>query len=166
MPIRRFHCHSLIVVISILVFYGGCRDRLFDQIYVLNAADLAAVNRNPQSRQFLQRATRDVPLPAGAHHISLCQGDSRDTLAYLVFSATRDEIVQFVEVSLDVPIKNFTLLDSESGRSWFDANDTTVHRDFAPWRAIGNVKRGMFYSGATYSIAVDFEGNTVYFIGR
>ena len=166
MLIRLSYLQMMLVVVAILALNSGCRDRLFDHIYVVNAADVAAVNRIPQARQFLQRATRNVPLPAGAHHISLCQGDSRDTLAYLVFSATRDEIVQFVEVSLDVPIKNFTLLDSDSGRSWFDANDTTVHRDVAPWRAIGNVKRGIFYSGATYSIAVDFDGNTVYFVGR
>lgn len=165
MQIRLFYCRSVIVVAASLALISGCRDRLFDHIYAVNAADLAAVNRIPQAREFLQRATRKVPLPAGAHHISLCQGDSRDTLAYLVFSAKRDEIVQFVEVSLGVPIKEFTLLDSDSGRTLFDANDTTVHRDFAPWREIGNVKTGVFYRGATYSIAVDFEGNTVYFVG-
>ena len=162
---QRSFCRSIFAVFATVVFGGGCRDRTFDQLYTLHADNLAAVSHNGSTSSYLKRATRGVALPAGAQDISLCQGNSRDTLAYLVFSAERDEITHFIEVSLGIPFKKFTSLDSESGRIHFNPNDITAHQDFTPWKGIANIKRGVFYSGGTYDVAVDLDRNTVYFIG-
>jgi hypothetical protein len=149
---------AIIPVLSVC----GCSGRWYERLYVLHARD--ATKLDAATREALVRATRKVPLPASSTDISLCQGENKDTIFYLVFHADRKEIDAFATATVGRSLKDFKEFDSEKDPH-FVANDLTVHRRFTPWKTIATIGRGIVYWGSTSGMLVDLDANEVYFKG-